>query len=205
MYRVPPDRAWWPAVGAPLERRVRAHWWRTAVDCEFHAFDSGGTEALRQEQSRYSASAEIAVALQGASRLASSSSRGGRGEGVCPLVGASATVTTAKQSPPKAASSCIWIGRLQAGPDRNPTFGGQRWPALRAGAAHRRACAALTSTMPSAVCAVDAAPQDLADTALVRPNVRAKRETTAGRQARAGENVPRTARPGLVACRWRSA
>jgi hypothetical protein len=39
----------------------------------------------------------------------------------------------------------------------------------------------------------------------VRPNVRAKRATTAGRQARAGENVPRTARPGLAACRWRSA
>ena len=37
------------------------------------------------------------------------------------------------------------------------------------------------------------------------PNVRAKRATTAGRQARAGENVPRTARPGLAACRWRSA
>ena len=37
------------------------------------------------------------------------------------------------------------------------------------------------------------------------PNVRAKRATTAGRQARAGENVPRTARPGVVACRWRSA
>ena len=37
------------------------------------------------------------------------------------------------------------------------------------------------------------------------PNVRAKRAATAGRQARAGENVPRTARPGLVACRWRSA
>jgi hypothetical protein len=36
-------------------------------------------------------------------------------------------------------------------------------------------------------------------------NVRAKRATAAGRQARAGENVPRTARPGLVACRWRSA
>ena len=30
----------------------------------------------------------------------------------------------------------------------------------------------------------------------VLPNVRAKRATTAGRQARAGENVPRTARPG---------
>ena len=40
---------------------------------------------------------------------------------------------------------------------------------------------------------------------VVKPNVRAKRATTAGRQARAGENVPRTASPGLVACRWRSA
>ena len=25
MYRVPPARAWWPAVGAPFERGVRAH------------------------------------------------------------------------------------------------------------------------------------------------------------------------------------
>ena len=40
---------------------------------------------------------------------------------------------------------------------------------------------------------------------ILKPNVRAKRATTAGRQARAGENVPRTTRPGLVACRWRSA
>jgi hypothetical protein len=39
----------------------------------------------------------------------------------------------------------------------------------------------------------------------LRDNVRAKREPAVGRQARAGENVPRTARPGLVACRWRSA
>ena len=38
----------------------------------------------------------------------------------------------------------------------------------------------------------------------VLPNVRAKRATTAGRQARDGENVPRTTSPGLVACRWRS-
>ena len=35
--------------------------------------------------------------------------------------------------------------------------------------------------------------------------VRAKRATTAGRQARSGEDVPRTARPGLVACCWRHA
>ena len=38
----------------------------------------------------------------------------------------------------------------------------------------------------------------------VGPNVRAKRATTAGRQARAVENLARR-RPGLVACRWRSA
>jgi hypothetical protein len=39
----------------------------------------------------------------------------------------------------------------------------------------------------------------------VLPNVRAKRAPTAGRQARAGENVPRTADRALAACRWRSA
>ena len=47
--------------------------------------------------------------------------------------------------------------------------------------------------------------RDAAWWSCVTPNVRAKRATTAGRQARAGENVPRTAGPGLVACRWRSA
>src|SRR5687768_3322425 len=26
MYRVPPARAWWPAVGPRLDRRVRPHW-----------------------------------------------------------------------------------------------------------------------------------------------------------------------------------
>ena len=37
------------------------------------------------------------------------------------------------------------------------------------------------------------------------PNVRVKPAPTVGRQARTGENVPRTARPGLVARRWGSA
>ena len=37
------------------------------------------------------------------------------------------------------------------------------------------------------------------------PNVRGKPAPTVGRQARAGENVPRTAGPGLVARRWGSA
>ena len=40
---------------------------------------------------------------------------------------------------------------------------------------------------------------------LLRPNVRAKRATTAGRQRSGGENVPRTTGRALVACRWRSA
>ena len=39
----------------------------------------------------------------------------------------------------------------------------------------------------------------------LRPNVRAKRATTAGRQARPQENVHGTLWPGLAACRWRSA
>ena len=38
-----------------------------------------------------------------------------------------------------------------------------------------------------------------------KPNVRAKRAAAAGRQARSGENVARTARAGLVARRWGSA
>ena len=41
--------------------------------------------------------------------------------------------------------------------------------------------------------------------AILMPNVRVKQAPTVGRQARAGENVPRTARPGLVARRWGSA
>ena len=70
-------------------------------------------------------------------------------------------------SPPRAASSCVWTGRLQAGPDQNPTLHGQLRSASRAAAAHRRACAALTNTMYSAVCAADTAPVDFADAALL--------------------------------------
>ena len=31
MYRVPPDRAWWPAVGPRLDRRVRRRYGRTTA------------------------------------------------------------------------------------------------------------------------------------------------------------------------------
>ena len=70
----------------------------------------------------------------------------------------------------------------------------------RPDAAHRRACAALTNAMPSAVCAPDATLTDLVhDLVLVRPNVRAKRVTTVARRARAVENAtaPRTGPGGL--------
>ena len=107
MYRVPPDRAWWPAVGAPLERRVRQ-------------------------------------------RIARSARRGG------------ATDLPYWQVPCEEPLDAE-VGRTLNEPER----------------AH--GCD------------------------LRLPNVRVKRATTAGRQARAGENVPRTAGPGLVACRWRSA
>ena len=36
MYRVPPDRAWWPAVGAPLERGVRPHSSAAATNPSFY-------------------------------------------------------------------------------------------------------------------------------------------------------------------------
>ena len=39
MYRVPPDRAWWPAVGAPLERGVRRHF--SALNDRISARDRG--------------------------------------------------------------------------------------------------------------------------------------------------------------------
>lgn len=47
--------------------------------------------------------------------------------------------------------------------------------------------------------------QDLHELLPVRTDFRAKRVPTAGRQARAGETVPRTARPGPVARRWQAA
>jgi hypothetical protein len=36
MYRVPPARAWWPAVGAPLERGVRHRCAQPLEECTFH-------------------------------------------------------------------------------------------------------------------------------------------------------------------------
>ena len=43
MYRVPPDRAWWPAVGAPVERVVRPQ----RVPEQFETRFLTGLETLR--------------------------------------------------------------------------------------------------------------------------------------------------------------
>ena len=64
------------------------------------------------------------------------------------------------------------------------------------------------AAVPAMACAMSVRRQGmgkLAGWSCVKPNVRAKRGPTVGRQARAGENVPRTTSPGLVARRWGSA
>ena len=59
MYGVPPARAWWPAVGAPLERGVRHPCAPLARGVILHARDCASLVAQPQEQSRYSASAAL--------------------------------------------------------------------------------------------------------------------------------------------------
>ena len=62
MYRVPPDRAWWPAVGAPLERGVRPHS-RCAADWSVILFGRcrASPSRLTAEQGRYSSAAVTAT------------------------------------------------------------------------------------------------------------------------------------------------
>lgn len=52
MYRVPPARAWWPAVGAPVERGVRPHL-ALHGDMSFfevHSIERCDTELVTPEQ-----------------------------------------------------------------------------------------------------------------------------------------------------------
>jgi hypothetical protein len=43
MYRVPPARGWWPAVGSPVERGVRPH----AAQCRLALSDDTSSSAYR--------------------------------------------------------------------------------------------------------------------------------------------------------------
>ena len=157
MYRVPQDRAWRPAVGAPLERGVRQRAAVVAVQAKSSRSNFGAL--TRRPRWRH----EV-MASPGDDRPALT--RAGTG-----------------------ARTRLWPGRVSSdgtGKMRQETSNIQRrisvdevtWPSRLEAGQHCH---------------------------LALPNVRAKRATTAGRQARAGENVPRTARTGLVACRWRSA
>ena len=63
IYRVPPARAWWPAVGAPFERGVRQHSCGAMTDLHFHALYSASCCAPGQEKPQYYATGEIAKTL----------------------------------------------------------------------------------------------------------------------------------------------
>ena len=54
MYRVPPDRAWWSAVGAPLERGVRPHSQRGGSIDRLHGFWWARSHAFCRTQQRTS-------------------------------------------------------------------------------------------------------------------------------------------------------
>ena len=137
MYRVPPDRALWPAVGPRLDRGVRRS------RCQVDAPTGGAPPSLEA----------VRLTGQGSRRSAvlRTSPKECSGEGIL------------------STHSWTW------------TFDADHWVSSRPMAALGR---------------------DVRQVLLCAPNVRANRSPTAGRQARAGENVPRTARPGLVACRW---
>ena len=46
MYRVPPARAWWPAVGPRLDRRVRPHYAHGGLFPRLNGLSGGGSTAV---------------------------------------------------------------------------------------------------------------------------------------------------------------
>ena len=157
MYRVAPDRAWWPAVGAPLERGVRQR------------------AAVVRVQAKYSRSKFGALTRQPRWWHEAMASRG---DGWPALTRAGTGVWT-RLLPGRVTAK--GIGRRREGTRnmrRSVSKDEATWPS------HLEACQHLH---------------------LALPNVRAKRAATAGRQARAGENVPRTAGRARVARRLGSA
>jgi hypothetical protein len=53
MYRVPPGRAWWPAVGAPLERGVRHLSTVMLLGCVLEVLDHfSGTQSKEEKAGR---------------------------------------------------------------------------------------------------------------------------------------------------------
>ena len=130
MYRVPAARAWWPAVGARLERRVRPHWWHDARRLELlkHLEHSGRTAALgqaRREKPRHATDLRpLNVRQTSCSRVPKVGKRPWtrklRG-GACGLTQRRPPHRRALASPrwcksaPSAALSCLRLGQIRDG------------------------------------------------------------------------------------------
>ena len=197
MYRVPPTRPWWPAVGAQLERGVRQHCarraptlglprpcysWRLAAGASRSAPTSVGRHGFKPLHQRTEARRPSAGPSGPRNRLKTGASDEERTVG---LAGRFQVILVEAQ--PKRRSRVARIPADEAQWTVNSAAGGY-----------------------AALVAVWLTPKALTllvhRTALfVLPNVRAKRAPAAGRQALGGENVQRTTDQGLVACRWRSA
>ena len=70
MYRVPPGRAWWPAVGAPFERGVRPHRGRSELIVWLLCYQVRDLYLLAADGTRFAAPMRLAISL--ASSLVSS-------------------------------------------------------------------------------------------------------------------------------------
>jgi hypothetical protein len=222
MQRVPQPGPWWPAVAAPVERGVRHPCALPARRAILHTNASASLGTLRQEQSRYPASAALAEGFAWRSapcirthRFASSfpeaPSRHGWLTFCCPQRFSFFARAISYALRPATLSASI---STLFNSDQSAAAHFRFWASRRC-CTHglRRVIPFDDATTPSGFAASWLFhPRRQAHFLLAQrhcifrmPNVRAKRATTAGRQARAGENVQRTAGPGLVACRWRSA
>ena len=207
MYRVPPGWAWRHAVGAQLERGVRPHWrenrgvvdfagpWLAARENRLLGFCNCLPRQQREPLCSLALSWEASTRLENRlqSRAATDLGR-----------------IMARDSQTRFFSSGLPGRRVLVLCIRPlcpelcaPYFGAPNVLISGLSRASRSAHNELISWRREMLRHVFAGLFGIS--AIVGPNVRATRATAAGRQARAGENVPRTASPGLVACRWRAA
>jgi hypothetical protein len=203
MYSVPPDRAWWPAVGAPLERGVRPHCAATrtlyliVMPCEARSCLLGCRPAGYSTSSSLEETHLMSVpgALPDGDRSRKttdsldSPSEGGSREPVW-------TWTSSWISPrpkPSPLSTSAMLAYMFAAPEGFETEVSTVGWGVHAHVSQAARPAAVAEARRGEGMGFG-----------VRPNVRAKTATAVRRQARDADNVQRARSPGLVACRWRS-
>ena len=182
MYRVPPDRAWWPAVGARLERGVRH---RCVCYRQIRSYCHGPIANYTVRQGDL-ARRELALLYLFIRRLRSAA---------LVFVLCTDCFRTRLRTPgdhriPTRSLNLRWCQVRQRSVRELPTVTKRGTPDFGPGFQRRPRIGGESAADGCMVCAV--------------PNVRGEAGPTVGRQARAGENVQRTARPGLVARRWAS-